>query len=270
MPELPEVQTQVDDLQALVGKRFVAIKSNSIKNFVPVFPQFREILKGLAIERIERRAKYLVFFLEKDVVMVVHFRMTGHFLIDAEDPYIRTVFELDNGTILNYSDIRKFGHFWLSDVHNYERVSGLDKLGIEPLSEEFTFAKFKEILKGKKGFLKPFLLNQKYIVGIGNIYADESAFLAGLHPLSRLENLTLKQKKKLYESIRESLRKGVENRGTTIGEYVDTTGKHGKNQYELLAYKRDGKKCLVCGTEMKRIVVGQRGTTFCRKCQEKV
>jgi len=270
MPELPEVQTQVDDLQILKGRRFIKIQSNSIKNFEPIFPVFHETIKGLAIERIKRRAKYIVFFLEKQVMMVVHFRMTGHFLINAEDPYIRTIFELDNGLLLNYSDIRKFGHFWLSDIHNYERISGLDKLGIEPFSTDFTFKKFQEILKGKKGYLKPFLLNQKYIVGIGNIYADESVFLANLHPLSKLENLTTKHQKKLYNAIIESLKKGVANRGTTIGEYVDTKGKYGKNQYELFAYKRGGKKCLVCGTEMERIVVGQRGTTFCKKCQEKV
>lgn len=270
MPELPEVQTQVDDLQVLVGRRILTIKSNSIKNFNPVFPVFRETIKGLRIESVKRRAKYLVFFLENDVVMVVHFRMTGHFLINAEDPYIRSVFLLDNDEVLNYSDIRKFGHFWLSDIHNYERVSGLDKLGIEPLDQEFTFKKFQEILKGKKGFLKPFLLNQKYVVGIGNIYADESAFLAGLHPLSKLENLKATQQKKLYESIIKSLQKGVANRGTTIGEYVDTKGEYGKNQFELLAYKRAGKKCLVCGTEMERIIVVQRGTTFCKKCQKKI
>lgn len=268
MPELPEVQTQVDDLQVLIGRRIITIKSDTVKHFDPVFPAFREGVKGLAIEKIERRAKYLVFFLENQKVMVVHFRMTGHFLINAEDPFIRAVFELDNGINLNYSDIRKFGRFWLSDIHNYERASGLDKLGIEPLSEEFTFEKFQEILQGRKGFLKPFLLNQKYIVGIGNIYADESAFIAGLHPLSKVENLSVEQKKKLHKAIIESLTRGVENRGTTIGEYVDTSGKHGQNQHELFAYKRGGKKCLVCGTEMERIVVVQRGTTFCGKCQE--
>ena len=118
--------------------------------------------------------------------------------------------------------------------------------------------------------LKLFWLNQKYIVGIGNIYADESAFIAGLHPLSKLENLSLKQKKKLHKAIIESLTKGVENRGTTIGEYVDARGQRGKNQYNLWAYKRVGKKCLVCGREMERIVVVQRGTTFCEKCQKLV
>ena len=270
MPELPEVQTQVDDLQVLIGRRIINIKSDTVKHFDPVFPAFRESVKGLAIEKIERRAKYLVFFLENQRVMVVHFRMTGHFLINAEDPFIRAVFILDNGINLNYSDIRKFGRFWLSDIHNYERASGLDKLGVEPLSEKFTFEKFLEILKGRKGYLKSFLLNQKYIVGIGNIYADESAFISGLHPLTKLENLKLKHQKKLYNAIIESLRKGVENRGTTIGEYVDTKGKHGKNQHELLAYKRAGKKCLICGTEMERIIVAQRGTTFCKKCQARL
>lgn len=270
MPELPEVQTQVDDLQALIGRRFVNVKTNTAKQFVPSFAVFHKILKGLKIQKIERRAKYLVFFLEKGKVMVVHFRMTGHFLINVEDPFVRTVFTLDQGFKLNYSDIRKFGKFWLSDRQNYQIVSGLDKLGIEPLSEEFSFQKFQEILKTSKGLLKAFLLNQKYIAGIGNIYADESAFLAGLHPLSKIENLNQKQQKKLYQAIRESLQKGIANRGTTIGEYVDTTGKHGKNQHELLAYKRAEKPCLNCGTKMQRMVVVQRGTTFCKKCQKRV
>lgn len=270
MPELPEVQTQVNDLQALIGHKILNLETDTVKQFVPDFVIFREQIQGLKIKKIVRRAKYLVFFLEKQKVMVVHFRMTGHFLINVKDPFVRTIFTLDQKIFLYYSDIRKFGRFWFSDVQNYEKISGLDQLGVEPLAQDFTFAKFQTVLKGKKGFLKPFLLNQKNIVGIGNIYADESAFLAGLHPLSKLEKLTLKQKQKLYRAILESLKKGVENRGTTIGEYVDTTGQRGKNQNTLFAYKRAGQKCLICGTEMRRIVVAQRGTTYCSKCQKRV
>lgn len=268
MPELPEVQTQVDDLQVLVGKKFLDVRTDSEKIFKMPYKIFVQEIRGLKIKSIKRRAKFLLFFLSKKKILIVHFRMTGHFLIDAEDPYIRATFEFSDGTILHYSDIRKFGCVCLSEVDTYEKKYGFDKLGVEPLEDEFTFDKFKEIIKGHKGTVKPFLLSQKFIAGIGNIYADESAFIAGIHPLAKLDKLPLKKQEALYNAIRESLTRGVENRGTTIGEYVDTKGERGKNQYSLFAYKRKGLPCLKCGTEMQRIVVVQRGTTFCDKCQK--
>lgn len=269
MPELPEVQTQVTDLQVLIGKTFADLRTDTYKLFKPSYKKFIQEIKGLKIKKIRRRGKFILFFLSKEKVLVVHFRMTGHFLIDTTDPYLRATLTFSDGTELHYSDIRKFGCLCLSDLDSYQERYNLDKLGIEPLSAEFTFQKFKKLLKNRKGKLKTFLLNQKYIAGIGNIYADESAFLAGLHPLSKIENLPLVKQKDLYQAILKVLKSGVKNRGTTIGEYVDTKGKKGENQKKLFAYKRGGKPCLKCGTTMKRIIVAQRGTTFCPKCQKR-
>lgn len=269
MPELPEIQTVVTDLQSLIGKQIIDVQTNTEKQFNPPFAKFVKQIKNLKIKKIERRGKYIIFFLEKQKVMVAHFRMTGHFLINITDPFIRSEFILDNGIILNYSDIRKFGKFWLSDKNNFKQISGLNKLGIEPFDQNFTFARFQEIIKSSKGTLKTFLLNQSKIAGIGNIYADEAAFKAGLHPLSRIEKIPTDKLKDLYNSILSVLKQGIKNRGTTRGEFVDTKGKTGQNQHKLKAYQRGNLPCLNCGTKMQRMVVAQRGTTVCLKCQIK-
>ena len=146
----------------------------------------------------------------------------------------------------------------------------LNQLGPEPLDKGFTLLKFKTILKGKKGSLKQKLMDQNLVAGIGNIYADEICFESKLHPLSRLEKLSLTQIKKLHEVIRQVLKRGIQYRGTTIGEFVDTKGRPGGFQNLVQAYGRKGKPCLCCGTLLKRIVVGQRGTVFCPKCQKLV
>jgi formamidopyrimidine-DNA glycosylase len=278
---LPEVETHVRDLQVLRGAKILDLKSDTPKLFRPPLPQFRQKILNARIEKIERRAKYLIFTLSasakrilrsrQEFKMVVHFRMTGHFLIrrkiDPPDRFARAVFELDQGRELRYEDIRKFGFFQLCSADNYEHEAGLDLLGPEPLDKKFTATVLQEILKRKKGKLKAVLLNQTVVAGIGNIYADEICFTAGLRPDACVETLTARQIGKLHTAIVSELKKGVRNRGTTIGEFVDSTGHAGENQNSVRAYQRHGLPCVKCGTILRKLKISQRTTSYCQKCQ---
>lgn len=274
MPELPEVETQVGDLQEIIGRKIVDVKSDTPKSFEPRFQVFLKKILNKKILTITRRAKYIVFCLSGNLVLIIHFRMTGHFLLAKSakplEKFIRHQFKLSGKIWLQFSDIRKFGTLELYSKNNYEKESGLIKLGPEPLEESFTFDVLKERFKKKKGVLKAILLDQAFIAGVGNIYADEICFGASLHPESRVEKFNDKDIKKLYLEIKKQLKKGIKNRGTTIGEYVDTKGEGGKNQLSLMAYKRHGLPCKICGTKMLKTKVMQRTTSFCPKCQKKL
>ncbi|OIO52529.1 DNA-formamidopyrimidine glycosylase [Candidatus Peregrinibacteria bacterium CG1_02_41_10] len=295
MPELPEVETQTRDLQkSLLGRKVIRIWTDTPKALHPSLRIFQTELVGKKIVRVTRRAKYVLIELE-NLIWVTHFRMTGHFLVRQSgvprEKFVRHIFYLDNGLELRLEDIRKFGEMSLIYSKKQSRTlweqpgsdpvfpiwreseqvwKKLNQLGPEPLDKGFTLLKFKTILKGKKGSLKQKLMDQNLVAGIGNIYADEICFESKLHPLSRLEKLSLTQIKKLHEVIRQVLKRGIQYRGTTIGEFVDTKGRPGGFQNLVQAYGRKGKPCLCCGTLLKRIVVGQRGTVFCPKCQKLV
>ncbi|MFH0834306.1 MAG: bifunctional DNA-formamidopyrimidine glycosylase/DNA-(apurinic or apyrimidinic site) lyase [Patescibacteria group bacterium] len=270
MPELPEVETQVRDLQVLVGHKILEIATDTPKSFSPKFEIFRQKIRDQKILAISRRAKFLVFELSKNLKMVVHFRMTGHFLLAKNsvplEKCIRHFFKISGGIVLQFSDIRKFGTLELLEKNSVSR--SLAKLGIEPFAADFTFSKFQKIIRKRKGKLKAFLLDQKNIVGIGNIYADEICFGARLHPASEIQNLSATDLKNIFREIKKQLKKGIRNRGTTIGEYVDTRGEHGKNQHSLMAYKRHSLDCKICGTKMQKTKIVQRTTSFCPKCQK--
>ncbi len=274
MPELPEVETHVRDLQCVVGKKFTAFWSDTPKALRPSLPTFRKNLVGKKILAIRRRAKYIVFDLSEGLTLVAHFRMTGHFLIRRVtaplERCVRHRFALGRGLELRFDDIRKFGTLTLCAAKSHEQACGLAKLGPEPLESAFTFEVFCSRLNKKKGQLKAVLLDQTVIAGIGNIYADEICFTAGLHPASRVERLNTAQLRTVHKAIIHELAKGVSNRGTTVGEFVDSDGKSGNNQHTLRAYKRHGQPCVKCGLTMKTMKISQRTTSYCVKCQRKV
>jgi len=270
MPELPEVETQVRDLQILVGKKILDVATDTPKSFSPKFENFRAKIRNKKILAISRRGKFLIFALEKNLKMLVHFRMTGHFLLAKNsiplEKCVRHFFRISGGSVLQFSDIRKFATLELLAENSSSR--SLEKLGVEPLVREFTFPKFREIVRRRRGKLKAFLLDQKNIVGVGNIYADEICFAARIHPVAEIQNLSDADTKNIHREIKKQLRKGIRNRGTTIGEYVDLTGEKGKNQNSLAAYRRHGLPCKICGTTLRKIKVAQRTTSFCPKCQK--
>lgn len=275
MPELPEVETIKNELinAKLVGKK---IKNVDVFNFSTIAKydpvKFINKLEGCSILSINRKGKFIHFELNEEHLFI-HLRMTGKFLISSKainpGKHERVRITFEDGTRLCYHDTRKFGRWYLVKEENMITSS----IGIEPLSSEFTLFYFKQLLKGKKTRLKPFLLDQKKIAGLGNIYVDEALWEAKLHPETTINHLTLKQITALHQAIIKVLQKGIEHRGTSLGtgktNYYDTSGERGGNQYHLNVFRRQGKDCSVCGNKIERIVVAQRGTHICSHCQKK-
>jgi formamidopyrimidine-DNA glycosylase len=274
MPELPEVETIRRDLEGrIVGRRIVGvtIAPDSGKP-VPVLKgideaTFREGVVGTRIEAIERRGKYLALRLDTDDLLVVHLRMTGALLHrEAQAPpdrFLRAVLALDDGTQLRFTDIRKFGGLWL--VNDLALVT--TALGREPLSEGFTESILLDALAGRKAPVKSVILDQRRIAGIGNIYADEACFDAGIDPRRLGASLIEAEVTALHAAVRKVLLFGVESRGASFRDYQDAEGKSGSMQMHVKVFRRTGKECYTCGSVIERCKVGGRSTHYCPQCQ---
>lgn len=275
MPELPEVETVVVGLRApLTGRTLqTAIFPKDPGRMTNLDPQhLAERIAGQTVLAITRRAKYIVVRLTNDT-MLVHLKMTGRLYVraatepDISDAYLRVRFPLDNGDELRFSDVRKFGRVLLAA----DPATILPALGPEPLEDAFTLKAFTARLTGRKAILKSLLLDQKFIAGVGNIYADEALFLARLHPLRAADTLTKPEIKRLHGAIRQTLSDGVRNQGASINWYRKEDGSKGEQQEHLLVYhdprQEKDKRCVTCGSPIQTIRVGQRGTHFCPQCQ---
>lgn len=272
MPELPEVETIVREMRSagLVGKvieRAVIFWDRSISELSSL--EFKKCIEHQTIKDIDRRGKFIIFSLTNETLLV-HLRMTGKFLI-AEDDIPATSHErvrlyLDDGSVLRFEDQRKFGKWYLSS----DPQKLLDRIGLEPLSKKFTLNAFKAVLKGRRQ-IKPLLLDQHLVAGIGNIYADEALWLAKIHPLRSVESLSKKEIADLHKAIISVLTKGIDNIGTSLGSsranYYSVSGRRGNNQNSLNVFRNDGLPCPRCKTIIQKIVVAQRGTHFCPHCQ---
>jgi formamidopyrimidine-DNA glycosylase len=224
---------------------------------------------GRVIERVERRGKYLLLILSNHQVLAIHLRMTGQLTVvpqTAEVPKATYfIVHLDNHTELRFNDTRKFGKVIL--YRDNAPPAGLKKLGPEPLAKSFTPAVLKKRFGKRELAVKKALLNQEIVAGIGNIYADEALFLAGIDPVRPVNTLTDPEMNKLVKAIRQVLREGIDHRGTTKRDYLDGEGHPGSHQDYLRVYGRKGMPCPVCGTPVAKINFGGRGTHFCPKCQ---
>jgi formamidopyrimidine-DNA glycosylase len=265
MPELPEVETIARKLRPeLVGKSI--LKADLLWSRTLAIPnpaKFKKQIKGQEIQEIGRRAKYFVIKLS-DYSLFIHLRMSGDLYIKEVDAAIekhdRLVLWLDPGKKkLVFNDTRKFGRVWL--VQDPDEVIG--GLGPEPLSEEFTAQMLYEGLQSRHRQLKPLLLDQSFLAGMGNIYTDEALHKARLHPLATSDSVDRKQAGALWEAIREVLQEGIRRNGASI----DWVYRGGEFQNYFRVYDRKGQPCPVCGTAIKRLVVGQRGTHICPNCQ---
>jgi len=265
MPELPEVETIARKLRPeLVGKSI--LKADLLWDrtlATPAPAKFKKQIKGQEIRGVGRRAKYFVMDLS-DFHLFVHLRMSGDLYIKevdaATEKHDRLVLNLDPGdTRLVFNDTRKFGRVWLVQDPN-EVVGGL---GPEPLSEEFTAQMLYEGLQSRHRQLKPLLLDQSFLAGMGNIYTDEALHKARLHPLATSDSVNREQAGALWEAIREVLREGIRRNGASI----DWVYRGGEFQNYFRVYDRKGQPCPVCGTAIERLVVGQRGTHICPSCQ---
>lgn len=270
MPELPEVEFVARQLETeLVGHQIVSAHVSWARSIRDMDTrEFEERVAGQAVTRVGRRGKYLLLFLSGGDVLVVHRRMSGNLSISPpapEDPYTRVSFTLDDGRRLLYSDPRKFGRLAL--VPEPDLAAAFASLGPEPLVTDFTPAVLAERLAGRNRAIKAVLLDQSVVSGLGNIYADESLFRAGIHPLRPANSLSRHEVEALRDGIRSALETGIEHGGTTIGRHRDAYNEAGTNVEHLDVYRHTGQPCRHCGTPIQRIVVAQRGTHFCPHCQ---
>jgi formamidopyrimidine-DNA glycosylase len=274
MPELPEVQTVVDNLNKLkiVGGRISGAKVYWPRTIADMAPAtFCKKIKGCTIQKIVRRGKYIVIALSQGVTLLIHLRMTGHLNWvqrgKTRDKHEHVIVELDGNKDLRFHDTRKFGRFFLT--MNPQAVLG--KLGPEPLAEGFTVALFCEMLRSCKRQIKPLLLDQRFIAGLGNIYVDEALWKARIHPLRISSSLSKKEMAALHRAIPYVLRTGLRNMGTTLGggagNFYSVAGRRGRNADELNVFRRDGQACPRCGYAIQRLLVGQRGSHICPACQ---
>jgi formamidopyrimidine-DNA glycosylase len=270
MPELPEVETVVHGLRAPLAERTITGVSYDYAGglVTPDGPIFSARIAGQPVRGVERRGKYILIRLDPDT-LIIHLKMTGRLYVvpDAAaqhaDRWVHFTFQLDNARQLRFSDARKFGRVYL--VADPAVITGA--LGPEPLSDEFTLDLFGARLARRGGLLKPLLLNQGFIAGVGNIYADEALFASQLHPLRRAATLSAAEMARLYTAIRQVLQDGVAREGASVNWYRKPDGSKGSAQDGLQVYGREGQPCPRCGAPIRRIVVGQRGTHLCPTCQ---
>ena len=271
MPELPEIQTIVDELRPQLLRRvFTGLETDWPPVLITApLPQFRARLVGQRILEGRRRGKYLLFLLSGGDTLLIHLMMSGHLSIlrssEPCDRHTHTRLLLDDGRELRFRDVRKLGRAYL--VADPAEVLG--HLGPEPLGEEFTLHRFRDLIARRRGRLKSLLINQRFLAGLGNIYADETLFAARLHPLRAADALSDQEIECLYQSIRRVLSCAVADQGTTLDDaaYRRPDGRAGNYQNQLRVYGREEELCPLCGTSIQRIVVGGRGTHFCPHCQ---
>ncbi|SFL23937.1 DNA-(apurinic or apyrimidinic site) lyase [Paenibacillus sp. 1_12] len=273
MPELPEVETVRRTLNELViGKQIdhVSVHLNRIIIKPEEVGEFCIQLAGQTILSVERRGKFLRFLLD-DFALVSHLRMEGRYgLYDSKDPlelHTHVVFHFTDGTELRYKDVRQFGTMHLFPKGRELEEQPLKKLGLEPLEEAFDLAAFRARIAHRSTKIKPLLLNQEYIVGIGNIYVDESLHLARIHPEREANSLTPKELAALHEAIVKTLSEAVAAGGSSIKSFVNGQGEIGMFQHQFKMYGRKGEACYTCGQPIEKSVVAGRGTHFCPHCQ---
>lgn len=269
MPELPEVETHVLELDPLLrGRAIRAVTVGWPKTVAePSLAAFQRQLIHRTFTGCARRAKYMLMHLDQDWTLVVHLRMTGTFRMAAvgqpRPRHAHVVLTLDNGSELRFLDQRKFGRMWL--VRDPEPL--LADLGPEPFSPRFTGRFLERAMRRRTADIKAVLLDQAVAAGVGNIYADEALFHARIHPRRPARDLTLRECVRLCRGIRRVLRSGIEYRGSFIGTYAPPSGVPGRFQERHMVFRRTGDPCHRCGTAIKRIVVAQRSTHFCPRCQ---
>ncbi|MGE3075227.1 MAG: bifunctional DNA-formamidopyrimidine glycosylase/DNA-(apurinic or apyrimidinic site) lyase [Dehalococcoidia bacterium] len=273
MPELPEVETIRRDLEPLVvGRTITAVDVDPATIHLLVgapIETLRENLVGRTITAMGRRGKYLMLSLDDGKVFVVHLRMTGRLVWrkrDAEpEKFQRAVVELDNGYDLRWADLRKFGTWRLHD----STAEVIEKLGPEPIDDALTLKEFRSRLAKRTAPVKAVLLDQRRFAGLGNIYVDEALFEAGIRPDTPAGDVSPAATKRLFASARAVLERGIENRGASFKDYVDGQGEQGSQHMYVKVFRRTGKPCYTCGSEIKRSVVGGRSTHYCPRCQPK-
>lgn len=276
MPELPEVETVCRTLQEpLVGRAFTSAVVTWPRTVEPLPPgDFIARVTGTRVDGIDRRAKLIVMQLSSGEILTTHLRMTGKLLYSLAgseatgepERHLRVAYELDNGDLLEFFDARKFGRVRLLTCEEWHVMSA--SYGPEPLDPAFTPDEFYHRLNRTSRQIKPLLLDQTFLAGVGNIYADEALYLARIHPLKPASSISRRKAEDLHAAIVSTLQQAIDNAGTTLRDYRSALGGSGSNSRNLNVYGAPkGSLCRRCGSRLKRLVVAQRGTTICPRCQ---
>lgn len=286
MPELPEVETVRRDLQRLLrGQRVKNVHVSKDKIVRGSTRLFKRNLTGLLVQGVKRRGKLLIFLMNDDQFLLVHMKMTGQLIYQSErtlvggghgqprvkrdelpNKYTHVVVVFGDGARLYFNDMRQFGYMRLVNTEQLEQI--VARFGVEPLSQAFTPDKLRQLVRGRKTALKNVLLDQQGVAGLGNIYVDESCFLAGVRPMRRANKVTDREVVKLHRAVIDVLKKSIAARGTTFNSFRDGLGGEGKFVKRLKVYGRAGQPCVRCQTILKRVKVGGRGTVYCPVCQK--
>ena len=290
MPELPEVETIVRDLRKKILGRKVEDIWTDFEKMVKKpknFNVFKKELKGKKVKSVRRRGKNILIDLSDNKILLIHQKLTGHLLFgkwqkikgkwravingplkdDPMNKFLHLIFWLDNGKMLALSDLRKFAKIELWDSQELKESEDFKGLGPEPLKSNFTFNKFKEILNNKRGEIKQVLMDQKAIAGIGNIYSDEILWEAKINPLKDVLKLSDKELGKIYRAIRKILALAIKLKGESISDFRTLAGEKGGYDKFRRIYRKEGKRCVRCGTIVKKTKLGGRSAHFCPKCQ---
>ena len=269
MPELPEVETIKNELMPhVVGQRItgVTLLWEGIVRY-PSAQEFRSRLIGQEIKGIDRRGKYLIFNLSGGEMLIIHLKMSGSLLFKpisaSAGRFSRAILHMDNGMAIFFRDPRKFGVMWLVK----ERSAVVGKLGPEPLEPDFTPQLLTRRLANRSAPIKALLLDQTFVAGVGNMYADEALFSAKIHPSRLAKSLSTEEVERLHRAIREVLRAAIGNKGASIENYFRPDGTLGTAHFEFQVAHRRGQNCPICDTPIQRFPLRNRGTYFCPKCQ---
>lgn len=273
MPELPEVEQVKNSLREYIKNKTITKVIINVERLIkyPSPSEFVEQITGRAFLDLERFGKYLVFTLDNGQLLVIHLRMTGALIYkhnsqeDVNKP--RVIFELNDG-VMYYCDTRTLGTIHLINPEEKSMLKGLDTLGVEPISPDFTVEYLQERFVAKKRLVKAALLDQSIIAGLGNIYVDEALAKSKIHPKRLTNSLSEQELAMLHANIKEIIKAAIANRGTTFRDYKDADGNKGSNQDHLFVYGRGGQACKLCGTVLVYEKIAGRGTVYCPQCQQ--
>jgi formamidopyrimidine-DNA glycosylase len=272
MPEMPEIETIARQLRkTIIGKRIADVRLSGLPLRKPIAKTFPAMLRGRTIQKITRRGKYLVAELEPKAFWLIHLGMSGrilyHSTASAAAAHTHAVFQFSDATELEYRDPRRFGLLAAYEVLRPVEVSELRFLGKDPLSSGFNPGWLSKLLQKSQQEIKSFLLDQRKIAGLGNIYVCESLFLAQIHPARRCSTLNSEEISRLAVAIRKVLRAAVKNKGTSFSDFRDSDGKRGSNQSFLMVFQREGEECVRCRAPVQRMRQGNRSSFYCSNCQ---
>jgi formamidopyrimidine-DNA glycosylase len=273
MPEMPEVETLARKLRKrLIGKRISCVRLSGLSLRRPIAPNFAAKLQGHTVRKISRRGKYLIAELEPRAFWLMHLGMSGRILYHAASSagakHTHVTVQFADSTELEYRDPRRFGLMDFYEVEQLDQIPEIRSLGMDPLGSAFNGAWLGPHLEKSRQEIKSFLLDQRKIAGLGNIYVCEALFLAQIHPRRRCYTLTSVKKNRLIDAIKKVLSDAIRRRGTSFSDFVDSDGNLGQNQNYLTVFQREGEECVRCTTPIRRILHGNRSSFYCPNCQD--